>query len=233
MITEHIHENPGSLLAAIYLHCIEVMTQGLQTHGDISILLSGGTTPLPLYRLLAQATLPWAHIHAALVDERWVEPDNRASNEKSLREAFAENEAALDNFTGMYLPGQHITRAVPACNDRYRSLPPPALCLLGMGNDAHTASLFPHAEGLGAALTAIRLFAAIEANPSGITGPFTTRMTLTPWAILQAEHLLLLITGQEKRDVYQQALVEKDFEKSPISLFLQQQQRPVEVFWCP
>jgi 6-phosphogluconolactonase len=233
MPIEHFFADRPALDAALAGRCQEIMQKGLQTNGDISILLSGGTSPLPLYRTLSATPMPWTHIHPALVDERWVSPDDPASNESAIRTAFSNNPAALANFCGMYTPDATAMEAAPTCSVRYGKLPAPAFCLLGMGNDGHTASLFPHATGLTAAFASSRWCAAIEALPSPVTGANTVRMTLTPWAILQAEQVLLLITGEEKRAVYARALEQTGYENCPVSYFLHQNIRPVEVFWCP
>jgi 6-phosphogluconolactonase len=233
MPIEHFFADRTALDVALAGRCLEIMQQGLLAHGDISILLSGGTSPLPLYRRLAAAPLPWTHIHPALVDERWVSPGHPASNESAIKTAFSSNPAALANFCGMYTADAPATEAAPGCSSRYSRLPAPAFCLLGMGSDGHTASLFPQATGLAAAFASSRWCAAIAAHPSPVTGANTVRMTLTPWAILQAAHVLLLITGEEKRNVYARALAETSHEDCPVSYFLHQQRRPVEVFWCP
>jgi 6-phosphogluconolactonase len=233
MPIEHFHQDRTSLEKALAGHCLALIRQGLLATGDVSILLSGGSTPLPLYHALASAPLPWTHIHPALVDERWVDPGDTASNEAAIKSAFKDNQSALSNFLGMYKPAVTAAEAASTCSDHYRRLPPPVFCLLGMGNDAHTASLFPGAEGLAAAFASMQWCAAIEAIPSAVTGANTTRMTLTPWGILQARHLILLFTGEAKRSVYEQALQQNDPEKLPISYFLHQKARPVEVFWCP
>jgi 6-phosphogluconolactonase len=233
MPIEHFFADRAALDAALVGRCLQIMQQELLASGDISILLSGGTSPLPIYRALSASSLPWNRIHPALVDERWVDPDNPASNERAIKTAFSGNPAALDNFCGMYTPGYPASEAAPECSARYSRLPAPAFCLLGMGSDGHTASLFPQALGLSAAFTSSRWCAAIEALPSPVTGANTVRLTLTPWAILQAERVLLLITGDEKRAVYARALEQTGYEDCPVSYFLHQNIRPVEVFWCP
>jgi 6-phosphogluconolactonase len=91
-----------------------------------------------------------------------------------------------------------------------------------MGPDGHTASLFPGAEGLGAAL-----------DSSQYTGDNLERMTMTPWSILQSRRLMLLITGDDKWEIFEQARIAGPSADKPISLFVHQDSIPLEVYWAP
>ena len=231
MITEHRYKTRAELQRAASDWCIGVLQQELAKQDAVSILLSGGSTPLPVYEKLAEAALPWPRIHIAQVDERWVEPDHELSNERVIREAFAVQPSALQNFAGMKRSSQSAAIAVDDCNRRYAALPPPALCIMGMGPDGHTASLFPAAAGLTSGLTAHTPCAAIEARHSAATGPCTERMTMTLWALLKSPHIGLLITGEEKWKLYQTARTHED-RSLPVSLLLKRA-TSIDVFWSP
>ena len=75
--------------------------------------------------------------------------------------------------------------------------------------------------------------AAIRAIRSEVTGDNIERMTMTPWSLLQSRRLILLITGNDKWDIYQQARDKPASQAVPVSLFLQQNEVPVEVYWSP
>ncbi|MES2603287.1 MAG: 6-phosphogluconolactonase, partial [Pseudomonadota bacterium] len=230
-LTEHRYKTKVELQRAVSQWSIDVLQKALTTQPAVSVLLSGGSTPLPVYEQLAQAALPWDCVHLAQVDERWVEPDHELSNERAIRAAFAGKLAALKNFVAMKRSTQSAAIAVDDCNRRYAALPPPALCILGMGMDGHTASLFPAAAGLTSGLTSHTPCAAIEARPSAVTGTCTERMTMTLWALLKSTHIALLITGDDKWKVYQSARAHED-KSLPVSLLLKRA-ASVDVFWSP
>lgn len=213
---------------------VEDLQQALQQQSSATILLSGGSTPAPLYRRLSCANLDWGRVHVALVDERWVEAGSTASNERLLRENMLINNAAAANFTGMKNDHDTPFDGEADCNTHYAALPSPyTTCLLGMGPDAHTASLFPDAEGLSAALDSNQHCAGIRAIQSEVTGDNLERMTMTPWSILQSRRLILLITGDDKWEVYQQARTANASADKPVSLFIHQDAVPLEVYWAP
>lgn len=231
-LTEHRVATAATLAQAVLDWSLPLLQQRLRTEGRISLLLSGGTTPLAFYHLLAQAALPWPRIDLALVDERWVEPSSLHSNEAAIRAALAANPAAAERLTGMKNPASTAAAGAEACNQRYRALCwPPSLTVLGMGLDGHTASLFPAADGLQAGLTARTFCTAIHAQPSAVTGPCTERLSLTLWALAQSSRLALLISGEAKWALYQRATQSRD-PALPVSLLLGLP-CPIDVFWCP
>jgi 6-phosphogluconolactonase len=226
-------DNREAMLDALLQAIIGDIETALQRNSSATLLLSGGSTPAPLYRQLSQARLDWEKVHIALVDERWVTTDNPASNERLLYETLLVNHAASARFTGMKNAATSVFDGVQACNLEYAKLPlPHTVCLLGMGPDGHTASLFPQAQGLAEALEAHQHCAAIRAQPSEVTGELIERMTMTPWSILQSERLILLISGADKWEVLQQARACGDATLMPISHFIDSE-IPLEVYWAP
>jgi 6-phosphogluconolactonase len=232
MLSEHRFTDQSTLLHELRDFFLARIEHDLAQYPEITVLLSGGSTPLPFYRDLGQHDLPWERLHFALVDERWVTPANAASNEGTLREALGPKASA--KLMGMYDGSSVPAAALPEVNHAYTMLPRPwSLGLLGMGPDGHTASLFPGAFGLAQALSTFELCAALTAKRSEVTGDNTERLTLSLSALLGIEHLVLLFTGEAKWRVYQEARATTKKETLPISYLLQQDSVPLDVFWCP
>lgn len=205
----------------------------LAGRGKALLLLSGGSTPLPVYERLAAAALDWTKIAALLVDERWVASDHPSSNERAVRAAFEEKGAALD-LMGLKTADATPFDAVDALNRRVAARPWPAdVAVLGMGADGHTASWFPHAEGLGSALQGPARVAAVRARKSPTTGDLTERVTLTAPTIREAGAQLLLITGAEKREVYERARADGLVAAAPVRALLAPPAAALYVAWAP
>lgn len=177
--------------------CIAALQRALHRHDAATLLVSGGSTPLPLYRALALADLDWSRVTVALVDERWVDTSDAASNEHSVRDALGAV-IGVARFVGMKTPHPRALEAQAEVDARYRALPPLALAVLGMGVDGHVASWFAGARGLQAALFEHQCCVAIEAPPSAVTGVHVERMTVTRHLLAQSPQLLLLFSGADK-----------------------------------
>lgn len=234
MIREHLFKESESLINELYKVFVKSIEEEINVQGKATLLLSGGSTPGPLYQQLSTATLDWNKVDIALVDERWVDSEHLASNERLLRENLLINRAKNANFTGMKNPHTSSVAGSAECNKSYSELSSPyTLCLLGMGPDGHTASLFPKAKGLIEALHISQYCTAINARPSATTGDYVERMTMTPWSIMQSKKIILLFTGKEKWSVFTQAQYSASPEDLPLSIFLQQDKVDIDVYWAP
>ena len=236
MITECFFTDRDSLFAALVADCADQLTTAIERRQQAGFLVSGGSSPKPFYQALSKTVMDWQRVHVALVDERWVNPGESGSNETFIIENLLQNQAAVAKFIAMKSNHPSAEQGLADCELRYQQLQQPFdFTLLGMGPDAHTASLFPGADGLDEALdsSAPQLCAAIQAAPSDVTGPLTERMTLTLSGLLKSRQLHLLITGEEKLVTYQQDLKNNNAKLSPISAVLQQESVPVKVYWAP
>ena len=174
-----------------------------------SLMVSGGSTPGPIYEKLASKTLPWDKIKIGLVDERWVDEDDNGSNAAFIRRTLLQNHAAKADFIPMKTSHAKAISGQTTVEVLYQKIPKPySAVVLGMGADGHTASWFPEAGGLELALSMrnTKTIQAITANPSDVTGQYLERMTLTCSALNNCKLAILLVTGTEKRSVLQMAI---------------------------
>lgn len=208
------------------------LAKGIDQDGRAVLMVSGGSSPAPAYRYLSGLDMAWDKIDIAMVDERWVDADHDKSNEAFIKSTLLQDKAAVANLVTMKNEAESAQLGQPECQKAYASLKQNFdVTILGMGPDGHTASLFPHAEGLDNALSTSDLVAAIEAIKSDVTGDITERMTLTRAAILQSKVIKLLISGEEKLAVYKEAKAGGEVADMPLRAILQQTDVSVEVYW--
>lgn len=170
------------------------------------IALSGGSSPEPAYRAFAAKDLDWSKVDIALVDDRWVDVDQAGSNQAMIERAFASANGVT--IFGMKLPTASPKQAEAELDLVYRRLRPFDAIVLGMGPDAHTASWFPASPDLAACLdpqgTATVL--GVDASLAPVAAPYPERMTMTLPVVSEAQQILILLFGADKKQILQQAL---------------------------
>ncbi len=203
--------------------------ESVRQKGRASLLVSGGSTPKPLFETLRQIDLPWEKVTVGLCDERWVDPSNDASNETFVKKHLLQDNAARAQFVGMYTDGVTAESAQDQCTRKLKeSLWPFDVTVLGMGTDGHTASLFPHNYNLERAFEANENMLCIAIKPEGAPH---VRMSLTRSAILSSKHLYLHFEGPEKRAVYQKVITGNDIYEYPVRAVLQQDKTDIKVYF--
>jgi 6-phosphogluconolactonase len=182
--------------------------QAIQQEGRFSLGLSGGSTPQRLYSLLAASPfadqIDWIKTHVFWGDERCVPPDHPDSNYRMAQEALLAHvpipAAQIHRIYGEDDPGE----AAQAYEATLRAffgdgLPRMDVILLGMGDDGHTASLFPHSAALDAPLDRCVVENLIPTKR-------VWRITLTAQAINAARQVIFLVSGAEKAERLNQVL---------------------------
>jgi 6-phosphogluconolactonase len=189
-------------LSALVARALDLILSKLETaikeRGQFTIALSGGSTPKPLYEAIGASNLPWDKIHVFWGDERYVPPDHPDSNELMARRAWLDR-VAIPAANIHAITTSSANPAVDAAKyeqhlQEFFNSPPgkfPALdiVLLGMGDDAHTASLFPHTEALNVSDRLITV-GNKDGNP---------RITFTYPFINAARSVIFMVAGANKR----------------------------------
>ncbi len=210
-----------------------LLSIGVDAHGRASLVVSGGTTPAPLYDVLSRSDAPWAQTVVTLSDERWVEPTSDRSNEKLVRTHLLVGNAAAASFVPFKTGMPHADEAEDDVHAALAAMPLPFdVTVLGMGTDGHTASLIPGAKGLVRALDRNNPMLARAVHPPKLSA-MGERMTLTLRAILKSRQIVILIKGDDKLEAYRDALAGDDMLAEPVRAVLLQSETPVTVFWSP
>jgi 6-phosphogluconolactonase len=208
-----------------------LLNQGLGRKKHAGLVVSGGSTPRAFFRCLSRQDVDWPGVNITLADERWVDMDNEASNERLVRENLVRNRAKNTRFYGLKNNASTAVQGEKQCDARIAGLPRPFdVVILGMGNDGHTASFFPGAERLPEALDINTARNCIAITPPGAP---LERMTLTLPVLLDTDRIILHITGRKKHFVLEKALADGPVEEMPIRCFLRQSRTPVHIYWAP
>ena len=209
-----------------------VIESALDARGSAVIALAGGKTPLPAYEKLAQAKLDWKRVTIVPGDERIVPLGDPLSNVTALGKTFIPK-------------GARVMPIVPKATDDYKAAGrsadalmqdlhwPLDLCVLGVGGDGHTASIFPGPD-YDEALNGPRERRALGVMPDPLPPEApVARVTLSRAGIITARALLIAVTGKDKRKVIEDAIKQGAGSTYPIGRVLADVELPVDIHWAP
>ena len=200
----------------------------IATRGRALLAVSGGKSPIALFEHLRQQPLDWASVTVLLADERCVPHTHADSNTALVRQHLLQDRAAAATFVTFFDALDAIDTLAAAANQRLAALHWPLdVAVLGMGEDGHTASLFPAAPGLDTALHTTAHVAWVR--PDAIGHAPHPRLTLTLPTLQAARQLHLSLAGPAKQAVYRQALARPD-AALPVSLLLHRPAHPFSVW---
>ncbi|MDR3428122.1 MULTISPECIES: 6-phosphogluconolactonase [Silvimonas] len=205
------------------------LNAAIAARGKAALAVSGGRTPAGMFKALSESTVDFSKVWITLVDERWVPVDHADSNERTVRQNLLVGNAAVAHFVSPVSAAATPHEGEAEIEARFAALPAPFdVLILGMGDDGHTASLFPNAPELEAACASQALVAAV-------TPPVAPhkRITLTLPTIAKAREVIVHITGEGKKTLLQDALAEQKpvVEQYPIRRVLDAVTGQKLVYW--
>lgn len=214
--------------------CAEVsnlLKLALEERKEAYLVVSGGKAPKEYLSCLSKMPLNWKKITILLADERCVDISQPDSNENFIRYHLLQNEAAEARFISFMDQGdQEAHLHEEMLNKKIKALPLFDVVVLGMGEDGHTASLFPRSPQIEKGLSAENTDAVIATDP--MTAPYQ-RLTLTKTRLLKCHHLFLYLIGEEKRKVLDKALAGDDPQEMPIRAFLKSDYPEMKIRFAP
>lgn len=222
----------AALAAAAVLH--GALAGAIREFGRARLMVSGGSTPRPAFERLSGADLDWRDVMVGLVDERFVPPGHSASNEALVRSALLTGKAGRADFLPMWREDLSIEVAAREAATTYAADGDFDAVLLGMGEDGHTASWFPGAARLSALIDPHAEAWAdwIDATGCPVAGEVPERLSLTLPAIASARQAVLLIFGEAKRAVFEEALAADPLDR-PVRAAVDGLGARLTVIWAP
>jgi 6-phosphogluconolactonase len=224
-IKYYVEPDPAALARRAAIHLVEMISESDEANGRARIAISGGSTPKAAFQLLAdpnepfRGRMPWEDIELFWVDERTVPPDHPESNYRMTREALLDHvplhPQQIHRMEGELEPEVAAARYESDLRNTFRlegaETPRFDLISLGMGDDGHTASLFPHTAAIH------EMGRLVTANQ--VPQKDTWRITLTWPVINHARSVFFLIAGADKASpVHEVFMGPRDPEALPSQL---------------
>ncbi len=225
-LIQQFFDNRERLAVALADDIATRLAEAIDARGHATFVASGGSSPLATFRALAARDIDWSKVTVLPSDERWVPETHSASNGAMLERELLRNAAASATRVSLYEEGVEGAEAVATVGARIEALARPFdVVLLGMGDDGHTASLFPDDPDIGSQLS--------SAGPVVFARPPSqdvARISLSPGMLLDSRHILLLFFGQKKAEVFAEASSGGELAELPVRVVLRQQIVPVTTY---
>lgn len=209
-----IFSSRGELDAALAQKICTQLQAGLETNGKATLVVSGGSTPKGLFAALSSADLDWKNVTVLLADERWVDESHADSNTAMVKRLLLQGSAADAKWIDFGAGNIDVEHELDRVKREVAELGAFDVVILGMGNDSHTASLFPCSIELDEGLT--------TDAPALMTQPTTAphrRLSLSKARLLDTKIGIVHIVGSSKLDVFDTATKYADDDVHPISHF--------------
>ena len=206
---------------------VGILERAISERGAAYLVVSGGRTPQALFKALSHVELAWDKVTVLLADDRWLDDEQSDSNERLVKATLLQNKAAAAKFISLYSNTASAFDGAATVLERITALPTFDAVILGMGEDGHTASLFPCSAQITAGL-APDAPAVLAVEPQ--TAPYQ-RMSLSLPRLLDSRNIFLHLVGSNKLPVLNKAMAEQDALAMPIRAFLHHPQALVTVMY--
>lgn len=216
----HVAKSPSDYVSEATDAVRVCLENALLARGKASLLVSGGSSPKPVYEALSRAKLDWKNITVSLVDERWVPEGADGSNASFIKATLLQNEALRATFVPLVNDAPNAEGGAPDMAKVFGKVfaEPVDVCIMGMGTDGHTASWFPQSDTLDSALEIEGASSLVWQDASGQVGGngFADRITVSLPVVMRARDVFLLIPGQAKMVVWESS-ADKDIRQAPVT----------------
>ena len=226
-VSAHEFKSPVLLADGLALNVAKQLSDAIDARGSATLVVSGGRSPVAFFQNLAKQKLDWSKVVVTLADERWVPVEHADSNAGLLKRYLLQGPAAKAQFLSLYSATANLELAAEQADRLLAELPPIDVLILGMGDDGHTASLFPNSPNLADAL---KVDGTRRCYPMLAPTVPHQRLTMSRALLASAKTTVLSISGQSKLTTLSAALAGDDVAAMPIRAFLQP---TVESYWCP
>ena len=220
-------DNPAMAAERLGARVLAALSAAIRQRGEAWLVVSGGSTPIALFHYLSSQPIAWDKVSVTLTDERCVAVDDLASNAGLVRKRLLTKHAKAARFIGLFDGAGALRDAETTAERQLRPLPCYDVVILGMGEDGHTASIFPRAANRDLALQADSLRLALLIDP--VTAS-PLRITQTVARLLRTRHLALHFTGPDKARLFKRILGNPDARQWPVAAFLTQTEVPAEIY---
>ncbi len=236
-----VHDFEERELASIALakEIAEQLNSSIIQKGIATIALSGGSTPMLMLQALAKENIDWDKVVVTLVDDRWVPESNARSNARFLSDHLFAQLNSPPTFIPLVptpiadAPSQTQIDVIVQNYQSATGISPEQIgfdvVVLGMGGDGHTASFFPDADNISDLIDPQSTSPLLTCHSTSSVEP---RITWSLPVLLRSTFLSLLMFGEDKKTVFNDAILLKDCEKLPIASVIHQDQTDLNLFYA-